>query len=62
MILDDMMKQLRKAMKKVNADVETAKACAQDAAYQIKIVEDSLAEIKGQLMFFQEEAEKNAKL
>ena len=56
------MKQLRKAMKKVNADVETAKACAQDAAYQIKIVEDSLAEIKGQLMFFQEEAEKNAKL
>lgn len=41
-------------MKKVQADVVTAQACAKDAAFQIKIVEDKLAEVKGQLMFFQE--------
>ena len=53
-MLDDILLQLKVAMKKVQADVVTAQACAQDAAFQIKIVEDKLAEIKGQLMFFQE--------
>lgn len=53
-MLDDILLQLKAAMKKVQADVVTAHACAHDAAFQIKIVEDKLAEIKGQLMFFQE--------